>query len=54
MKQTKDGVQVLMRDQDKAIELIGRHLAMFKDKVEHDVTENVAAMIAAARKRAGG
>lgn len=54
VKQTKDGVQVLMRDQDKAIELIGRHLAMFKDKVEHDVTENVAAMIAAARKRAGG
>lgn len=53
VKQTKDGVQVLMRDQDKAIELIGRHLAMFKDKVEHDVTENVAAMIAAARKRAG-
>lgn len=54
VKQTKDGVQVLMRDQDKAIELIGRHLAMFKDKVEHDVTENVAALIAAARKRAGG
>lgn len=54
VKQTKDGVQVLMRDQDKAIELIGRHLAMFKDKVEHDVAENVAAMIAAARKRAGG
>lgn len=54
VKQTKDGVQVLMRDQDKAIELIGRHLAMFKDKVEHDVAENVAALIAAARKRAGG
>jgi len=53
VKQTKDGVQILMRDQDKAIELIGRHLAMFKDKVEHDVTENVAAMIAAARRRAG-
>lgn len=51
VKQTKDGLQVILRDQDKAIEMIGRHLAMFKDKVEHDVSESVAELIAAARKR---
>jgi len=32
---TKDGVKVLMRDQDKARELIARHIGMLKEKVEH-------------------
>lgn len=34
VKRTKDGFEVKMRDQDKAVELLGRHLGMFVDKVE--------------------
>jgi phage terminase small subunit len=34
VKLGKDGLQVLMRDQDAALENIARHLGMFKDKIE--------------------
>lgn len=33
VKRTKDGIEVKMRDQDKAIELLGRHLGIFQDKL---------------------
>ena len=34
VKVTKDGMEMKLRSQDKAIELLGRHLGMWKDKVE--------------------
>jgi phage terminase small subunit len=34
-KKTKDGLQILTHSRDKALELIGRHLAMFTDNVNH-------------------
>ena len=34
VKVTRDGLEVKMRDQDKAMENVARHLGMFKDKVE--------------------
>lgn len=33
-KHTQHGVEILLRDQDKAREQLGRHLGMFKDKLE--------------------
>lgn len=34
VKVTKDGIEVKMHSKDKMIELLGRHLGMFKDKLE--------------------
>jgi len=34
VKQTKDGFEIKMRDQDKALENVARHLGMFVDKKE--------------------
>jgi phage terminase small subunit len=41
----KDGIKVLMRDQDAALANIARHLGMFKDKVEHSGTVSIASLI---------
>lgn len=35
VKQTKDGLEIKLRDQDKALENVARANGMFKDKVEH-------------------
>lgn len=34
VKVTKDGMEMKLRSQDKAIELLGRHLGMWKEKLE--------------------
>lgn len=34
VKVTRDGLEIKMRDQDKAMENVARHLGMFKEKVE--------------------
>ena len=34
VKTTKEGFEIKMRDQDKALENVARHLGMFKDKLE--------------------
>lgn len=34
VKTTKDGFEIKMRDQDKALENVARHLGMYKDKLE--------------------
>ena len=54
VKVTKDGVQVLMHDQDKAREMIGRHLGMFLDRVEHSGQLDLAQRIVTARRRSSG
>jgi hypothetical protein len=33
-RQTKDGVNILLRDQDRALEMLGRHLGMFADRLQ--------------------
>ncbi|MCA0973418.1 terminase small subunit [Halomonas denitrificans] len=35
VKQTKDGLEVKMQDQSKALENVARHLGMFTDRVDH-------------------
>lgn len=35
VKITKDGIEVKIHSKDKMIELLGKHLGMFKEKVEH-------------------
>jgi phage terminase small subunit len=35
VKVTRDGLEVKMHDQAKALENVARHLGMFKDKIEH-------------------
>ena len=49
-KITKDGFEIKMQDQGKALENVARHLGMFKDKVEVTVT-NLADIIAERRRR---
>ena len=38
IRQTKEGISLKLHDKMKAVELIGRHLAMFTDKSQVDVT----------------
>lgn len=47
VKVTKDGVEVKMHDRVNALIQVGRHLGMFKDKMEHDVGETLEALIRA-------
>jgi phage terminase small subunit len=35
VKQTRDGFEIKMRDQDKAMENVAKHLGMFVEKHEH-------------------
>lgn len=51
-KQTKDGIEVKLHPQDKARELLMRHLGLLNDKLE--LTGDLADKILRARKRAGG
>ncbi|WP_454731493.1 MULTISPECIES: terminase small subunit [Cupriavidus] len=44
VKLTKDGIEVKMQDQSKALENIARHLKMFVDKSEIEVTKRPADM----------
>lgn len=47
IKQTKFGIAVESCDKVKALELLGRHLGMFKDKIEHsgELTQNIKAKV---------
>lgn len=44
-------VKVRQWDKLRALELLGKHLKMFTDRVEHDVADGLADRLAAARKR---
>lgn len=44
--------KIKMNDKLKALELLGRHLVLFKDKIEVGGLDGLAEMIAKARKRA--
>lgn len=49
----KDGIRIKMHDKLGAVTLAGRHMAMWKDKLEVTPDEDTAALLAEARKRAG-
>ncbi len=40
-------------DRIRALELLGKHLKIFTDRVEHDVSESLAELLASARKPEG-
>lgn len=51
VKRTKDGIEIKTHDKRAVLELIGRHLGMFKDKVEVSGELGLAQRIAAGRRR---
>lgn len=50
---TKDGFKIKMHDKVAALVQIGRHLGMWKDKLEVSTDEATAVLLAEARKRSG-
>ena len=52
VKRTKEGIEVKTHDKRAVLELIGRHLGMFKDKVELSGQVAVADALLAGRRRA--
>lgn len=48
VKQTKDGLEVKVHDQAQALLHVARHLGMFKDKIEHDVSDPLKDLLARA------
>ena len=53
VKQGKDGLQVMMADRDKALENVARHLGMFNDKLDVNITGPLAERLARAKARHG-
>ena len=53
VKQTKEGIEIKMHSKDKAIELLGKHLALFNEKLDVNITGDLATRIIQARKRSG-
>lgn len=51
VKQTKEGIEIKMHSKDKAIELLGKHLALFNDKLDVNIKGDLATRILDARKR---
>ncbi|QGP80014.1 terminase small subunit [Sphingobium sp. CAP-1] len=51
VKITKDGFEIKLRDQDKALDSLARHMGMFKEKIEVEAGENLADLIAARRAK---
>jgi len=54
VKITKDGMEMKIHDKTRALELLGRHLGLFTDKLEVSGTVNLATRLAAARRRVKG
>ncbi len=52
VKRTKDGIEIKTHDKRAVLELIGRHLGMFKDKVELSGQVAIADALLAGRRRA--
>lgn len=50
-KMGKHGLEISLHPKEKALEMLGRHLKLFTDKVEHDVSDALADRIKAARER---
>lgn len=51
VSQGQAGLRVKMHDKVRSLELLGKHLKMFVDRTEHDVTDRLADAMRAARER---
>ncbi|WP_417070810.1 terminase small subunit [Niveibacterium terrae] len=51
IKQTKEGIEVKTHDQLAALNQVARHLGLFNDKLQLDVTDALADRLKAARER---
>jgi phage terminase small subunit len=51
IQQTRDGIKVTFRDQDKALESLAKHLGMFVEKIDVNVKYGLADKMAKARER---
>lgn len=51
VKQRVNGVEIKLHDKIKALELLGRHIGMFTDKLEVKGAIDIASVLAAARGR---
>lgn len=51
IKQTANGIEVKLWDKNKALELLGRHLGMYTDKIDVKGTVDIASVLSAARGR---
>lgn len=51
VKQSVNGVEIKLHDKIKALELLGRHIGMFTDKLEVKGAIDIASVLAAARGR---
>jgi hypothetical protein len=47
-------IKVRMADQLRALEMLGKHLGMFKDRVEFSTDNDVIARLLAGKKRVNG
>jgi phage terminase small subunit len=45
IRQTRDGVAVKFHDKRAALELLGKHLAMFKDNIQLDINVSLADLV---------
>jgi phage terminase small subunit len=54
IKVTRDGVQVLMRDQDRALENCARHVGLMREQVDLNENVHIGQRLAEARKRTAG
>lgn len=54
IKQGKNGIELKLNDKEKALELLGRHLGMFKDKVEVSAIDEEKSKLEAILKQIGG
>lgn len=52
VKKTEKGFEIKMQSQQVALENVAKHLGMFTVKVEHDMADNLADRLRAARERA--
>ena len=52
VRQTAGGIRLKMHDKLRALELLGKHLGMFTDKVQHSVTPDLAELLKVRRERA--
>lgn len=54
VKVTREGLEMKLHPKTDALELVGRHLGMFKDKIEHDVADRLADVLRAVDGRTRG
>lgn len=44
-KQTAQGIEIKLRDQDKALELVAKHLGMFQEKLKVSLDETLVSLV---------